>query len=134
MVWGWELWVCTHIVILKRRFVFFGRARKPRMFVLVFISDVEIRGIFLSLTLSWYCQIQTTRLIMFFGFFSHECSCKVCANDGNQNFYLIYLTPTFIKCPGCPEVHDSETDFRIAKFHQEVGRSSQSASIPTIPN
>ena len=35
--------------LCNRALVFFGRAKKPRM--LCFISDVDIRGIYLSLTL-----------------------------------------------------------------------------------
>ena len=65
---------------------------------------------------------------------------SLCKRRKSTFFYVttkaekICLTPVFILCPGCPGVHDSEADFRIAKFYRKVGRSSQYVGLPTIPN
>ena len=38
-----------------------------------------------------------------------------------------------LKSLECSGFHDPKTVFRIAKFHREVGRSSQYKWLPTIP-
>ena len=58
-------------IALGNKALVFWQGKKAEN-VLFYISDVEIRGIYLSLVyLSWllvYCQIQSTRLIMLFTF------------------------------------------------------------------
>ena len=51
----------------KIEFASFGfwQCKESENVIFFFISDVEIRGIII-VSDSWYCQIQKTRLIMFF--------------------------------------------------------------------
>ena len=62
----------------------FGWARKPRMFWFHFWRR-DLRYFFVSG--SWYCQIQTTWLIMFFLGIMYDKKCSVCKNNFVSFFY-----------------------------------------------